>query len=124
MRASCSGTIARISPAISSDNRTLLVEAAIRNDPAMLLPGSFVRAEIIVQSDVPALLMPASAVISFAGVDKVFTVKDGKSVDRRITIGRREGEAVEVLDGLAEGDQVVVRPGAMVAGQPVRVAGR
>ena len=119
-----SGTIARLSPAISSDNRTLLVEAAIRNDPALLRPGSFVRAEIIVQSDVPALLMPSSAVVSFAGVDKVFTVKDGKTVDRRVTIGRREGEAVEVLEGLADGDQVIVRPGAIVAGQAVRVSGR
>ena len=119
-----SGTIARLSPAISSDNRTLLVEAAIRNDPAMLRPGSFVRAEIIVQSDVPALLMPSSAIVSFAGVDKVFTVKDGKTVDRRVTLGRREGEAVEVLEGLADGDQVIVRPGAIVAGQAVRVAGR
>jgi RND family efflux transporter MFP subunit len=119
-----SGTIARLSPAISSENRTLLIEAAIRNEPALLRPGSFVRAEIVVQSDVPALLMPASAVVSFAGVDKVFAVEGGKTVEHSVTLGRREAEAVEVLEGLEEGKQVVLRPGAIVAGQAVRVAGR
>jgi RND family efflux transporter MFP subunit len=116
------GEIARLSPAISSDNRTLLVEAAIRNEPPVLRPGAFVRAEIVVQTGVPALLMPVSAVVSFAGVDKVFIVEDGKAVEKRVTLGRREGDAVEVLEGLAGGEQVVLRPGTIVAGQAVRVA--
>jgi RND family efflux transporter MFP subunit len=119
-----SGTLARVSPAISSDNRTLLIEAAIRNEPALLRPGSFVRAEIIVEPDVPALLMPSSAVVSFAGVDKVFVVEGGKTVERRVTLGRREAESVEVIDGVANGDQVVMRPDGIVGGQAVRVASR
>ena len=50
------GKVARISPAIASDNRTLLVEAEIPNDPPRLRPGSFARAEIVVESALPALL--------------------------------------------------------------------
>lgn len=119
-----SGTLARVSPAISSDNRTLLIEAAIRNEPALLRPGSFVRAEIVVEPDVPALLMPSNAVVSFAGVDKVFVVEGGKTVERRVTLGRREAESVEVIDGVANGDQVVMRPDGIVSGQAVRVASR
>ena len=118
------GEIARLSPAISSNNRTLLVEAAIRNDPPVLRPGAFVRAEIVVQTDVQALLVPAGAVVSFAGVDKVFVVEDGKAVEQRVTLGRREGDAREVLDGLAGGEQVVLQPGTLVAGQSVHVTGR
>ena len=118
------GEVARLSPAISPDNRTLLVEAAIRNDPPHLRPGSFVRAEIVVESGSPALLVASGAVVSFAGVDKVYTVQDGHAVERRVQLGRREGESVEVLKGLKAGDQVVLRPGTLVGGQAVRVAAR
>jgi RND family efflux transporter MFP subunit len=117
-----SGRVARMSPAISEDNRTLLVEAEIPNERGLLRPGAFVRADIIIEADTPALLVPASAVVSFAGVTKVFSVADGKAVERRVQLGRREGPLVEVVQGLAPGDLIVTEPGNLVAGQPVRVA--
>lgn len=118
------GRVARLSPAISTDNRTLLVEAEIRNDPPRLRPGSFVRADIIVESGRQALLVPASAIASFAGVDKVFTVEKGHAAERRVQIGRREGDLVEVQKGLAAGEPVVVKPGTLVAGTAVRAVNR
>ena len=118
------GTVARISPAIASDNRTLLVEAEIPNDPPRLRPGSFARAEIVVESAVPALLIPAAAVVSFAGVDRVFTVDKDKAVERRIQLGRREGELVQVVKGLAAGDSIVTKPGTLAPGQAVRISTR
>lgn len=117
------GVIARLSPAISSDNRTLLAEAEIANDPPRLRPGSFARAEIVVESGTPALLLPAEAVVSFAGVAKVFMVEDGQTVERRVRIGRREGALIEIEEGLAPGDRVVAQPGTVTAGEPVRVSG-
>jgi RND family efflux transporter MFP subunit len=118
------GTVARISPAIASDNRTLLVEAEIPNDPPRLRPGSFARAEIVVEAAVPALLIPSAAVVSFAGVDRVFTVDKDKAVERRVQLGRREGELVQVLKGLAAGESIVAKPGTLVPGQTVRIATR
>jgi RND family efflux transporter MFP subunit len=118
------GTVVRLSPALAADNRVLLIEAEIPNVHARLRPGSFARAEIVVESAVPALLIPSSAVVSFAGVDRVFMVENDKAVERRVDLGRRVGEQVEVLKGLAAGEAIVTAPGSLVAGQPVRIASR
>ena len=118
------GTVVRISPAIASDNRTLLVEAEIPNVHARLRPGSFARAEIVVESALPALLIPATAVVSFAGVDRVFTIEKDKAVVRQVQLGRREGERVQVLKGLTAGESIVAKPGTLVPGQTVKITSR
>jgi RND family efflux transporter MFP subunit len=118
------GVVSRLSPAISSENRTLLVEAEIPNDPPRLRPGSFARAEIVVETGAPALVIPYGCIVSFAGVDKVFVVEDGKTVERRVRLGRRQGQFVEVEHGLAAGNTVVAQPGTIVAGEAVRVGKR
>ncbi|HXW07549.1 MAG TPA: efflux RND transporter periplasmic adaptor subunit [Vicinamibacterales bacterium] len=114
------GRVARISPAISEDNRTLLVEAEIPNERGLLRPGAFVRANIVIEAAAPALLVPASAIVSFAGVTKVFSIADGKAVERRVQPGRREGASVEIVQGLSAGDLIVIEPGSLVAGEAVR----
>ena len=121
--ATYSGRVTRFSPAISPESRTLLVEASIRNDPPSLRPGAFVRAEIITGLDAPALLVPAAAIVTFAGVDKVYTVRDGRAVEHRVELGRRDGDRVEVLKGLTAGEAVVLNP-RLVSNQAVRIAGR
>ena len=116
------GTVQRLSPAIAEGSRTLLVEAEVPNRDARIRPGSFAKATIVVDADAPALLVPASSVVTFAGLDKVFVVADGKAVEKRIQVGRKSADRVEVLSGLGATDAVVVEPGALVGGQPVSVA--
>jgi multidrug efflux pump subunit AcrA (membrane-fusion protein) len=116
------GRIARLSPAISTDNRTLLVEAEIRNNPARLRPGAFVRAAIVVESGRTAVLVPTSSIVSFAGVDKVFVVEQGRATERRVQLGRTDADAVEIAKGMQAGEQVIVKPGNLVTGAPVRVS--
>lgn len=100
----------------------MLVEAEVPNRDARIRPGSFATATIVVDADAPALLVPASSVVTFAGLDKVFVVADGKAVEKRIQVGRKSADRVEVLSGLGATDAVVVEPGALVGGQPVSVA--
>jgi RND family efflux transporter MFP subunit len=116
-----SGRVARISPAIKEDSRTLLVEAEVPNPGGTMRPGSFAKAEIVTESGEPAVLVPASAVVSFAGIEKVLGVEAGKAVEKRVRTGRRAGDRVEILEGAAAGDTVVVEPGNLVDGQPVTV---
>ena len=115
------GRIARISPSFDETNRTLLVETEVSNKSGILRPGSFSRAEIVVAAGYRALLVPAAAVVSFAGIDRVFTVKDGKASEKRIKTGRRSDEGVEILDGIKAGDVVVLGPGNMADGEKVIV---
>jgi multidrug efflux pump subunit AcrA (membrane-fusion protein) len=68
-------------------------------------------------------VVPSSALVSFAGIEKVIVVQDGKSVERRVRTGRRVGDEVEVLEGLKAGESVVLEPGNLVGGQPVDVVG-
>ncbi|MEW6719363.1 MAG: efflux RND transporter periplasmic adaptor subunit [Thermodesulfobacteriota bacterium] len=115
------GRVVRMSPAIQEENRTLAVEAEVANPGGRLRPGAFARAEIVVQADLPAVLAPASAVVTFAGLEKAFGVKDGRAVERKIRTGRRSGARVEILEGLAVGEEVVLDPGNLVGGAPVTV---
>jgi RND family efflux transporter MFP subunit len=116
-----SGRVARLSPSIREQNRTLIVEAEVPNRDGRLRPGSFARAEIVVEADRTAVMVPISAVVTFAGLEKVFVVKDGKALEKRIRTGHRAGDRVEILEGVASGDPVVTDPGNLVGGMPVTV---
>jgi RND family efflux transporter MFP subunit len=115
------GRVVRLSPVVQEQNRTLLVEAEVPNDRGFLRPGSFARVEIMTEVSQPVVTVPASAIIVFAGVEKVLVVRQGRTAEVRVTTGRRLGEDVEILDGLKRGDAVVARPGNLVGGQPVTV---
>lgn len=115
------GRIARLGPSITATSRTLEIEVEIPNFDGALRPGSFARAEIVVQAADPAVLVPASAVVSFAGVDKVIGVDKGKAVEKRVRLGRKSGDQVEIVSGLAAGENVVIQPGNLTEGQAVEV---
>jgi RND family efflux transporter MFP subunit len=115
------GRVARLSPSIQEQNRTLIVEAEVANPGGRLRPGSFARAEIVVEADRTAVMVPVSTVVTFAGLEKVFGVKDGKAVEKRIRTGLRSGDRVEILEGVAAGEAVVADPGSIVGGTPVTV---
>jgi RND family efflux transporter MFP subunit len=115
------GRVSRLSPIVQEQNRTLLVEAEVPNERAVLRPGSFARAEIVTDSGQPVLTVPAGAIIVFAGVEKVLVVRDGRTAEVRVTTGRRLGDDVEIVEGLGAGEAVVARPGNLTGGQPVSV---
>jgi RND family efflux transporter MFP subunit len=115
------GRVARISPAIEETNRTLMVEAQVPNPQSALRPGSFARADIVMQAQDKAIVVPTSAIVTFAGVDKVIVVREGKSLEKRVNIGRRDGARVEIVSGLDAGEQVIVNPGNLVSGERVSI---
>jgi RND family efflux transporter MFP subunit len=116
------GRIVRLSPAIEEANRSLIVEAEVDNSKGLLRPGSFARAEIQTESGGDSLVVPASSLVLFAGIEKVVTVREGKALERPVTTGRRAGEAVEILSGLEDGEPVVVKPGNLTTGAAVEAA--
>lgn len=117
------GTVRRVSPAVDEATRTVMIEAEVPNSNDELRPGAFANGEIVIDPDAPAILVPSSAVVTFAGVSKVFGVDGGKVVEKRVRLGRRAGASVEVLDGVAAGDSLITEPGNLTAGQPVTAGG-
>lgn len=115
------GAIARISPTISERNRVLVVEADIPNDGG-LRAGSFVRAQIVTDATTRGITVPSGALVTFAGLQKVFLVKQGKAVEKAVTAGRRSDQWTEIASGVAAGDEVVVDPGNLRTGEAVASA--
>lgn len=113
------GKVARLSPALTTDNRTLMIEAEIPNEQGLLRPGSFAKAEIVVASEQPAVLVPKSAIVTFAGLDKVIVVEKNQTVEKRVRTGRQTKDQVEILEGLKAGETIVIQPGNLVGGETV-----
>jgi multidrug efflux pump subunit AcrA (membrane-fusion protein) len=115
------GRVARLAPIVQELNRTLMVEAEVPNERGLLRAGAFARAEIVTDTAQTIVTVPASALIVFAGVEKVLVVRGGKTAEVRVQSGRRLGEDVEIVDGLKQGEPVVDRPGNLTGGQAVSV---
>jgi multidrug efflux pump subunit AcrA (membrane-fusion protein) len=115
------GRVVRVSPAIDEQSRSLRIEAEVGNEGGTIRPGSFATADIVIAAGAPAIVVPSSAIVTFAGVEKVLTVADGKVSEKRVELGRREGASVEILKGLTAGERVIVEPGNLVDGEAVRV---
>jgi RND family efflux transporter MFP subunit len=114
------GAVKRLSPTISQQNRVLAVEADVRNS-GRLRPGAFVKAEIITNQTATAATVPTSAVVTFAGIEKVITVEGGKAVEKVVMTGRRGADWVEIKSGVNVGQAVIVNPGNLQSGQAVTV---
>ncbi len=115
-----SGQIARLSPALDEAARILLVEADV---PACgsLRAGLFARASIVVDERQQGLSVPAEALITFAGIEKVVAVEENKAVEKTVVTGRRGPDWVEIISGIQLGEPVVLAPGGLRTGEPVRV---
>jgi len=114
------GRIARLSPIITPQTRMLVVEAEVMNEGS-LRPGLFARAEIVVDENSPALAVPTKSVVTFAGIEKVIVVQNGKAIEKSITTRRRTGEWTEVVSGINVGEIIVIEPGNLQSGQPVTI---
>lgn len=101
------GVINRINPSVDEKNRSLVAEAQVTNEGGLLKPGMFVRAQIISDSKGVALMVPEKAVLSLAGISKVFVVEGDHAAERLVKLGARDGDLVEIIEGVKVGDRVI-----------------
>jgi RND family efflux transporter MFP subunit len=100
------GRVARIAPNVSATSRTMTVEAEIDNSSGALKPGQFANVRILQERAAPAVLIPARAVATEAGVSRVFVIKNGHAEQRLVQTGQTEGDLIEVKSGVAADEQV------------------
>jgi RND family efflux transporter MFP subunit len=100
--------ITRISPGLNRLNRSLLFEANVKNPDRRLRAGLFGEADVVISPQATAIVVPESAVVEFAGAEKVWKVVDGKSVEQAVLTGERRDAGIEVFEGLNPGDVILV----------------
>ena len=100
------GRVSRIAPSVNQQSRTLGLEALVNNSGGVLKPGLFARVTIQTDRKENALAVPAEALFTFAGLEKLFVVADGKVTERIVRSGTRINGHVEIIEGVKEGEVV------------------
>lgn len=118
-------TVTAVSDSIDPETRTYLVRIRVPNPDRALKAGVFAPVEIFPQRRAEALVVPVQAVRSEDGRTRVMVVRDGVAEAVPVELGLGTEAVVEVLAGLAEGDEVVVGEAArtLAPGMRVRVTG-
>jgi Cu(I)/Ag(I) efflux system membrane fusion protein len=106
---SFTGKITLIYPQINKETRTARVRVELANPDGVLRPDTYLEAEIATGAEAPVVAVPASAVIDSGARQVVIIDKgEGRFEPRPVKLGRRSQDYVEIREGVAEGDAVVV----------------
>jgi len=103
------GEVTFVQPVIDAKTRTVDVRIALSNPDGDLRPGLYGTVLLPEPGAGPVLTIPRSAVLD-SGTRKVVLVETGpgRFAPRDVTLGRRGGDRIEVLEGVVEGEPVVV----------------
>lgn len=114
------GKVTSIDTRIDPVSRTVTLRALIPNARDLLRPGMLMTVRVL-RRDIRSLLVPEQALIPEQSLQSVLVVLPDSTVEKReVRTGRRRPGSVEILDGLVEGDVVIVegtqkaRPGDTV----------
>jgi RND family efflux transporter MFP subunit len=109
------GKVVRTSKSIDPHARTLRVEVDLPNEDLALLPGMYVQVAFSLRPT-SFVRVPASALLFRAGGPQVAIIEgDGRVKFQDVTIGRDNGNFVEIASGLAEGDVVALNISNQIA---------
>lgn len=116
------GRVAAISPLVSPTEKTCSVFIHLDNPSGEIKPGMHAEVEIVSEVFPGRLLVPQAAVLVRGGRPLVFVIENGLAKWRYIQTGEENEQLVEVLDGVKEGEQVIVEGHLTLAhDSPVRV---
>jgi RND family efflux transporter MFP subunit len=103
------GVVSELSPAISMETRTFKGKILINNDKLILRPGMFVKADIVVDNAENSIIIPKEVILSNRNRKQVYIVEKNTAILRNIRTGLEDETNVQVLEGLNEKDNLVVR---------------
>lgn len=116
------GTLRRIAPSSNVANRAINVEALFPNESGELKSGFFGKGAVILRIDPNGVAIPKQAVVTFAGIEKVFAISGGTARERRVKLGDDLGDLVEATEGVSAGDTLAVsNTGKLVEGSRVAI---
>ncbi|HJW04063.1 MAG TPA: efflux RND transporter periplasmic adaptor subunit, partial [Azospira sp.] len=104
-----SGKVSYVYPTLKAETRTVPVRVELANPKGLLKPAMYATVELATGGQEPVLAVPVSAVID-SGRRALVLVQtgEGRFAPREVKLGRHSDAYVEVLEGVREGEQVVV----------------
>ncbi|MDT7688499.1 MAG: hypothetical protein QOE46_1258 [Acidobacteriota bacterium] len=115
------GRVARVSPNVSQQSRTLTVEAEVENGQNLLKPGQFATIRVLMPQSDPAILVPARSVRTDGTTARVYVIKDGVAHERLVATGRQDSDLIEIKGNVSADELVATSNVEQLAdGAPVR----
>ena len=104
------GAVTRIDPYVDPATRTSTVEIELDNSTTgnRLRPGMFGQASIVEREFRNAILIPQSALHGAESSRYIFVEEDGIAKERKVETGLRQGNEIQITDGLKPGEEVIV----------------
>ncbi len=104
------GRVVATGGVVNPQTRTLALIFEVPNQNHQLKAGMFVRAQVFTAATVRGMVIPLSAVVDEDGQAVAYVELEGELFERRpLKVGTRQGDLVQVVEGLKAGDRVVTR---------------
>jgi membrane fusion protein (multidrug efflux system) len=101
------GKVISIDTRVDPVTRSITIRARIPNAEGLLRPGMLMSV-VLIQEELDALVIPEQSLISEQSRQYVFVINQGRAEKRQVETGRRRPGEVEIVDGLVEGEMIVV----------------
>ncbi len=103
------GAITYVYPTLKTETRTIPVRVELSNPGQLLKPGMYAQMEVAAAAKGPVVTVPISAVID-SGTRRIVLIQagEGRFEPREVKLGARSDTYVEVIDGVKDGEPVVV----------------
>jgi RND family efflux transporter MFP subunit len=102
------GVVDAVSPVVNTEDRTCTVYIGVRNPAEEIKPGMHAEVEIAADIFTGRLLVPQASILTRGGRRLVFVVEGGLAKWRYVEIGVENEKFAEILDGVKDGEPVIV----------------
>ncbi len=102
------GEVYLISPSVNTTTRYFSLGALVENSDHSIKANSYARGELVLEREVPTLVVPLESVVVASGIARVFVVEQEVARIREVKTGRVVAGMQEITTGLKTNDAVVV----------------
>jgi membrane fusion protein (multidrug efflux system) len=102
------GKVSIVFPSLEEKTRTLSIEALVPDKESVLKPGLFARVILYTGGMKDTVVVPNTALLYEGDRIRTYIVEDDKAKERSVKLGNKYGDEMEILEGIKEGDKVVI----------------
>lgn len=103
------GEISMVSPSVDVATRTFPIEVTLANEERLLKPGMFARIELVLKDAKDAIIIPREGVIRVLDKTHVYAADGNAARKEDVQLGIQRLDVVEVISGLEEGEEVIIK---------------